>query len=395
MAFATKRRGSSYYTVYYYDKKEGKQRALPRKETPPEIHNMTPDQVKEWLLKWEAENNLQVHRALRFRLRERDELRKLWEDFQTHWQLFREIGADTLVERNHDFELYILPYFVGQLGLKNVRKWNGNILDFTKWLVGSRLKNAVARKKVLWMLKRFGEYLTAKGVLAHPWVVMIPTKNKKRETPLTTAVTPATAIGAANSLVGERPILALAILVGYFGSLGPAEVYGLHKEDFLTGEQATALAKTYEGLKRHEEFFKGHPLGSRLSVYIQRQVTSKRLEKFPKNDYRCAVVNIWHTEAATLIAELLRDMPPGRLFGYSRDHLDKLQRDHIKKKLGTTGHDLRRASALYLGRTVRLPLELLQRHLRHSQLSTTELYIREPKNLTEIIVDEQDFDDVV
>lgn len=417
MAYVYRRRKAKLWTVYYYDKTAQKIVSLPRAETPEEIYEMTKKEADKWLNEnWAARRGLAVHKAMRYHLREKDELKILWEDFQRTWKTFRSSDEQTIEYRHEQFERYILPFFVGKKGEKNVRKWRHYIIDYTTWLLTETgLQNGPSQKKMIWMLRRFGEFLVAKGVLDYPWVVLVPAKNEKRKTPLTTPLNPETVLKTAKGFLPDNPDLALALLLGYFGSLGPGEVYGLKRSDFITGEEAIANAKTYEGFLLHERHFAKHGLTSKLAVYVQRQVVSRIVEieiknskgkivkqkkvkrsqeKYPKNDYRREVVLIWHPEAAKLIGSILKEAPRGKLFQYSRDHLDRLHRVHIKSKLNATAHDLRRASALYLGRKVRLPLELLQRHLRHSQLSTTELYIREPERDKEIIIEGQDFDDV-
>ncbi|HEU4590874.1 MAG TPA: hypothetical protein VFS13_08205, partial [Steroidobacteraceae bacterium] len=63
--------------------------------------------------------------------------------------------------------------------------------------------------------------------------------------------------------------------------------------------------------------------------------------------------------------------------------------------LGVTLHDLRRASALYLGRTKGIEPFLLQDILRHADLDTMMLYTRRPTAEEDASARQQDFEDVV
>jgi hypothetical protein len=83
MAYVHRRRNSKVWTVYYYDRKRQKVRVLPRDETPTEIYAMTKKAANEWLNKnWAVRRGLVVHRAMRYHLREKDELATLWNGFQ-------------------------------------------------------------------------------------------------------------------------------------------------------------------------------------------------------------------------------------------------------------------------------------------------------------------------
>src|SRR5690606_7043674 len=89
--------------------------------------------------------------------------------------------------------------------------------------------------------------------------------------------------------------MALAVLLGYFMSLRPQEVYALAKEDFMTGEQAKSSAKTYQR-------FAKIGLGSGLSANVQRARTRHGLDQPLKTEASYGVVNCWSPEGARAIA---------------------------------------------------------------------------------------------
>ena len=98
----------------------------------------------------------------------------------------------------------------------------------------------------------------------------------------------------------------------------------------------------------------------------------------PKTHFSYGWVNIWDKAAAAIIASLLKEMPKGRLFRLTRNMSFHRWRQHGSKQLGCSLYDLRRASGLYLGRSLDIDLTILKDHLRHSDVNTTMLYIRAP-----------------
>ena len=414
MASWHRRRGGTPVTVYYYDKIRKKPAQVPRSHTK-HLDDRPEAEIDAWVDNWAAENGHKVHRAMKHSLSQTDELQVLWSDFQNYIQKMRNLEDKTMKSRENEFRGYILPYFVGKHGEKDVRNWFKHVGGFSMHvLTESGLKNMIDVKKKIWLVRRFGEYLVTSRVMTSPWVLMMPSSKVKPETTLKQRISPEEvfkearillakseipssnkALTMSGKIVGRRKTLfnnerqmALALLIGYFASLGPGEVYGLYKEDLITGLAATEAAKsTYPTFVKFD-------LGSKLTLSIERQLGDQNIEKYPKNDYRFGAAHIWNVEAARLISQLVKEMPSGRLFRLSRGRLDKLHAKLIRSTLNVTAHDLRRASALYLGRSVKIPLEALQLHLRHSEIETTMLYIREPSTAEQKSLEEQDFDDV-
>lgn len=407
------RRGNC-ITVYFYDKVSQKLSTLPRSQTK-HLDGKPEAEIDAWVNTWAEENGHKVHRALKHSLRDSDELTILWNEFQDFVQEIKKIETKTRDARDSDFYLYVVPYFVERCGEKDVRNWYKHVKKFTLFISAeSGLKNPVDRKKKIWLVRRFGEYLVTSNILSQPWVLVMPSTKVKPKTPLRVRRDPEEILSMARRLLAKadepRPrtmttpsgkvvgltktrfsndkLMALSLVIGYFASLGPGEVYGLYKEDFLTGAFAKQVVEA-----THSELQK-HGLGSGMTISVERQLGDASIEKYVKNDYRCGPVNVWDVEAARLIASIIKEMPSGRLFPLSRGRLDKLHGKHIKSVLQLTAHDLRRSSALHLGRTVKLTLETLQKHLRHAEIETTMLYIREPEVSQQKNLERQDFDDV-
>jgi integrase len=376
------------WKAYYWCRKEQKQKWAPREVTA--AWDGQPFEAAEaGLERWLAENGAARVRARRRALSQADELAHLIEDFIEECRLLRPDTSENThrAVRGH-LQTYVQQYFVNTHGVKNVRDWWQHTSGFTRWLRETFPHLSFGTVKLVGQnLRRFGEYLVEEGIIRQPWRVksLRRAAKERRITPLPRPILPAEVLEEARQL--EAP-MALALLLGYFTSLRPQEVYGLRREDFLTGERARKDAKTWERLAKLG-------LGSGLSVSVARARTRKGTEELLKTHYSYGTVNCWSAEGAQAIAALLKDLPPGPLYGETpRDELNRQWRDVVHCRLGLFLYDLRRASGLYLGRTVGADILLLQDHFRHSSIQTTLLYTRRPVGEQEKAAD-QNFDDVV
>ena len=309
-----------------------------------------------------------------------------WNEYQIYRQEIRNLDDSTKDAEGHLFWAFIARYFVDTHASKNLKNWHRYIPDLTPWLL-KELKEKQYAKRVLWALERFGKWLYVRRHIEQPWVIELPTEGRQRLTPLKTSLTPDNLLAWAQSHLTQPTTL--PALLAYFASLQPGEMYALTKEDFVTGPNAVTKTRTYAGFQKHK-------LGSRLSVRIEKiRPANKQTKSLPKNDYRYGFVNIWYPEAAKLIARLVKNCPKGLLFKHSRPHLDRLWKLGVQKDLRVSAYDMRRSSCLYLARTVRVEPTLLQDHMRHADLQTTQLYMRNPGEDLEIDVELVDFDDVV
>lgn len=383
-------------TVYYYDNQLGKLTQVPREITK-HLDGKPKDFVYKWVEDWEKKHGRLRARSERSTLSEDDLLFTLWTEYQADQKVISKRRDRTAEVETEIFFIHILPFFVGTHRKKDPADWHGLVPDFHGFLFKKKLADAT-KQKTLWTLERFGSFLVYKQHMTFPFVVRVPKRDQNKTTPLKIRKTPDEVIAFAKTTTyayadgTESDIdFNLAVLLGYFAGLSPSELFALSKEDLLTGADAAESCKTLEG-------FRKIGLGSKLGVVVNKTLLGHELSRvsiLTKNDYRTGVVNVWHAEAAKLIAAMAKDKPTGRLFPYSRGWLERAWRELVKPGLGCTPHDLRRASCLFLGRTVRMPLTLLQEHMRHASIETTMLYCREPDVPEETRVRvAQDFDDV-
>lgn len=321
----------------------------------------------------------------------------LFKQFMDEHQRLRKTSGPTRKIEEARWRGYIEPYFVGDRRARDVRLWCMFVADFPTWLGNSKLQTN-QQKKVINLARRFGEFLTRHRKIPERWWFMLPVDNCSAVTPLSAELTPDDALKFAASAPCRAQLL---LLLGYFASLRPEESFALQKRDFLTGDKARSLARTHAR-------FASAGLGSGLSIAITKAHKKDRQISEPKTRSSRAVVNIWNGDAARMIAERLRELPDGwlfpsknegrplgreALFSYWFKYGLKTKADGQEGEALMTMHDLRRASCLYLGRTLDLPVTLLQEHMRHSDIKTTMLYMRRPE-VKFAAPEEQNWDDV-
>jgi len=396
MAYVVFRRKSRKVYVYYADPKDGgKVKQLDRDKTK-HLDGKPVDHIHKWVGDWEREQGRLKDHVKRTTLRDGDPVVKLWKQYVEQQDARRDVPRrKRTVRTEHDyFHQYVVEFFVGKHQRKDPATWHDLISPFHLHLASECGLAARSRRQVLLALARFGKYLVFTQYMAFPFVVQLPRDKKAQVTPLKVRKSPAEIIKFVKeaSYKYEKIDFNLAILLGYFGALGPSELYALSKEDFITGAIVEDKCSTLEGFRKRK-------LGSKLAVVVSKTLPNdKDAEPIPlmKNDYRYGVVNIWHKEAAQLIANILKTKKPGRLFPLSYSWLVHKWKKEVFPRLQATNHDLRRASALYLGRTLRIETTLLQEHMRHADLDTTQLYMRDPlvPDADELRAAKQNFDDV-
>ena len=340
--------------------------------------------MQKWCDCWQQEHGPAVKRVMDHHLSEYDEVRVFFEGFMLERRQLRKLSDATMADERTRFYNHVIPFIVGQHGLKDVRTWYTVTPKMGPHLLSAGILKTEQVKKCLSLLSRFSKYLTMNGILPHPWLMVLPTDGDK-STLLETSLSPADVFNFVRS--NAKPELQLMALLGSFGSLRPGETFALHREDFLTGDDATGKSKTYERLKKVG-------LGSRLAVHISKALNRYSEFRLPKTHFSYGYVSIWDGEAAKMIAAILRDMPSGRLFAMTRRTLFRHWQEQVEPVLKVSLHDLRRASGLYLGRVIDIPVQLLQEQMRHARITTTELYMRRPVE-ERGAVGAQDFDDVI
>jgi integrase len=389
MAFHQLRGVRNKVYVYYHSAATNRLAQVPRELTQ-HLDGHPEQEIEAWIRQWESQHGRVRERSNRIHLGSGDKLTAVWIDYQTHRGKTRKRGDKHRKDETTVFESHIVPFFVGKHQRKDPTTWHNLVPGFHTHLFGRGLADATVRD-ILWTLRRFGEHLVFQRQMSFPFAVQAPARENRKVTPLKVRKSPddIVAFVARTEFAYQDIDFGLAILLSYFGALRPSELFALEREDFLTGKAAEDHTRTLEG-------FREQKLGSRLSVVINKTLKSGvGQEDSVKSDMSRAVVNIWHPGAARTIAELLKARPSGRLFPFSRDWLERAWCDYVKPKLGTTPHDLRRASALFLGREKRIPVTLLQEHMRHAEIETTMLYMREPSVPERVRVGRQDFDDVL
>lgn len=364
--------------IKYYDPDSGKSKRLSRDRCR-HLDDLDDKAVESWVRQW-ADENIAKSKIDLIAVYSDDEVASLIKAFLKEKEAVRKIDKSTLQQTERFFRTYILGYFVKEKGVKDVRGWQFHVTGFTHYLLAQDLSVSFI-KKILQTLRQFSEYLVRNHVLSASWVPLIPTDKKSQSTPLPKEYSPQQIITHLSSVPDDLRLLGL---IGYFASLRPAETIALTMEDFFTGEQAVSLCKT-------QMLLSGQGVGSRLSIHIdkQRDSSDRSKNKPPKTKRSVGYVAVWSKEGAREIASLLSGKE-GALFPHSRDRYFK---QWTKHGLDISLHDLRRSSALYLGRTVNIPVQLLQEHMRHTDIKTTMLYMRRPES-EKAEVKKQDFSDV-
>lgn len=348
------RRYSHGVVVFY--REEGKQCRLGRDET--RHLDTEPDHnIDQWVANWSLAN--EGAKPQTEHLTHADTL-SLVEAFCTYL-VARKKSPKTIAQHRHNLTAHCLPFFVSLHQLTAPALWptkSVRLLEHLEGLgVGARTINtANVSMRVFW------NWLLEEGKGAGP-LLLRNAVQEANETPLNFTVTPEEVLAYAY----KSPEATALAWLGFFFSLRPQEVVALRPSDFRAGKAATEL----ECCKVMAEA----KLYGRLAVNITRQRVGNKFTA-PKSDSK-GWVACFHEEAARVIVEVLRGLPPDKLIFEHR--LDWLFR--VWKREGYPGltlKDLRRASIYWLGHHTKLPFIALKNHARHSDPSTTALYVRRP-----------------
>jgi integrase len=377
------RKKSGKVVAYYYDREHSK--AVVIKALPPEVHTLSDDEINEWLVNWEISKGYDRSKARRKSLSEDSDVNKAFNHYVRDKQ-DAGVSKRTLVNERQMFDL-LCSYFILKHECQTLQDWHSHQFGLKNWLRDQEYSDK-HRAQTVQTFNRFGNWCRENGYIAIAWKVTPYKKNLKRnkETPLPKEATPDEILSAARHLKTNHPIWCFAVLLGYFANLRPEETFQLCKSDFITGDSAILASKTYKRLKQVN-------LGTKLAVKITKARIEGLEEGPPKNFNSNGVVTVWNADAAKMLADLLRAFGNDLVFTHTKDYLFKTYKKVCFPLLGLTLHDLRRSSALYLGRTIGVEPFLLQDMLRHADLETTQLYTRRPDEVVES--SEPDFDDVV
>jgi integrase len=388
MASWTRKRNKQ-VVVYYWDSKQSKQVNLPRSQTK-HLDTFTDDKIDLWVENWQNSNGKPLDKINRIKLKASDDLSNLITKYQAE-RLEDGTSARTLQNEKIIFDKYILPYFVGLHKAKDIRKWRELGGNLRAWLTENTTLDVKTKRAVIQTVNRFGRWLADLNKIDVAWRFRTPSlklKRRDRKSPLPRILEPKEVIAAAKTIktLGHTN-WAIALLVGYFACLRPEETFALTINDILTGTDVDKESQTLDRLRE-----KG--LGVTLALDINKALITGTTIGPPKNYYSNGIATIWHKEGGKLLAECLRDWNEDKFFDRTKDYLFHYYRKHISKYLNVTLHDLRRASGLYLGRTLGLDPFLLQDILRHGDIESTLEYTRRPKDSREVKVRKQNFDEV-
>ena len=224
--------------VYYYDTRTGKQRWVSRKLTK-HLDGASIEVIEAWVLNWKQDHGIERDKIAKVSLKDSDLLAQLFAGYQSHRQALREI-ADITIKRERDrFERFAFNYFITKHNQKRPHLWHQYVPAYYEYLRGLELDvNTI--KTLLWDIERFGKYLVFVRYMDHPYAVMIPRRSNRKITPLKRHITPEAILGARFPRTRNRRDKAgrfnhrLAVLLGYFATLAPSELFALERKDFLT-----------------------------------------------------------------------------------------------------------------------------------------------------------------
>jgi len=345
-------------SVYYY--MNGKQKKLPRAETT-HLDNEPDHNIEYWITNWELSH--QVRRVPTVRLSD-TEVIKLLDRFCKYMQ---SRGKDERTIRGYRNGLlaYTLPFFVEIELLRSPSFWPSRSIKLLAHMettlgLGPRTINTYNVA-----LRRFWHWMTEEGIVDQPLRLRNAIVGGSK-TPLKFTITPKDVLDH----VYGSPKIRLIALIGFFFSLRSQELAAICPSDFKGGSKVTGLECCKVMAKAK--------LYSRFAAKITKQKSGKNI-KGPKNN-STGWVACFDERAAREIVELLRDLPPTEPIWTTRpDWLYKVWgREGFP---GITIKDLRRASIYWLGHYGGMDFTALKNHARHSDPSTTALYVRRPDDL--------------
>lgn len=348
--------------------RDGAQRRLARAETKHLDHE--PDSnVDFWVRAWSERNGEST--VERPTLRTSDV--HLVEAYVGYLKSLGTKSPKTLHYHRHLLTTLALPYFSLECGLDDCNAWPSVATRLTAW-VRAKGESESQVQKLNAALRGLWEWLADEGhVLGGVALRLRRPIRRETVTPLPKLVYPDEALAA---LSGAPSTIAFLGLCGYFLSLRPQETFALRPSDFRAGRAATEL-EACRASARLVNY-------GRLAANVTRQRRQDGSYVPPKR-FSVGWVSCFDERAARRLVELLqgKDASQSVLWTARPDHWLAAwrvwaQADHALK--GMTLKDLRRASAHWLGHYTGFANAgtNLQKHLRHKDPKTTQLYLRRP-----------------
>jgi integrase len=284
----------------------------------------------------------------------------------------RKLNPSTIEMRRMSLVRDVVPFFIQQK-LLNPIDWPVKSVKLLEHFKAQGLSNNTILHNNT-ALHQFWKWLKEENLVPSS----LPTLNLRRpviihnSTPLKFSLTPDMVLAYARS---AKPELAFVALAGYFFSLRTQEVLALTRTDFRAGSACLEL--------QCAKVMLNHKLYSRFCVNISKQ-NSRSLKdpKAPPKVNSRGWVACFSEEAAKMLVGLIKalavesgDSKPLVPFGVDWN-VKVWRRGGIP---GITLKDLRRASIYWLGHYTTLGIVEIKNHARHSQIKTTELYLRRPE----------------
>lgn len=354
MASFTRRRGGQ---VTVWVRKDGKNVPLPRSKT--KHLDYEPDHnVRAWIAQWEEQNGIRPVSDAK--------LNELLERFIIYCRDDLKRDLQTYTEHQRHLEQHVLPYF---LTLDPPRT------DPNSWPSCSVQMRDALRKEGLTegqiyrcniALRQFFKWLAEEKEVLGDGTLLLRKPDMSEyggETPLKVFLNPPDVL----DLIAKapHPDWALTLVLGYFFSLRPEEIFGARVGDLRVG----AAVRTLEASKAMRKL----GLYDGLAFNVTRQMNKRGKEGNPKDDSFGWVCCFDKTAAATLVQSLGNKQPDERIlermpYKFYKDW----PFDEFEPK------DLRRASLYWLGHNTDMSQNQMMKHARQKTEEALRLYLRRP-----------------
>ena len=356
--------------LFVYTRNDGRQvQVKPRSEY---SHlDAAPDyEIEAWVKQWSEQYENKKVRKDNILFSD-DSLNRYLADYVVYLRDVKELAQGTREKYLSLVRRYAIPYFLEQ-GLKDPQQWAGvsvRLYDYLKKLECSPVLVAEVNNA----LRGFFSWMQEQGIVAYGGELRLrQSRRQSKPTPLAYTIMPEQILKFIRA-TSDVEIKIIALL-GYFFSLRSQEIFAAVPERFRAGDDAKRLecSKAMAALELFDELV--------FEVKVQQRSRSK--EHATPKSHSAGWVCCFSREAA----ELLKDILNARK-DLSEQFLARDNRAIYRKwELATKGTELesidikslRRASLYHLGHHTQITLVNLQKHARHRQSSTTEIYLRRP-----------------
>ncbi len=344
--------------VYYWCRATGKQKALSRDLTR-HLDPLTDSEIDLWL------KNQSDLTKLPLRIEPLPEDHKMVaEVFRFTSYLKEDLKRHPYTAKAHEDNLIriALPFFFHIQNIESIDQIKVHSSKLREFLKKERYSQTRI-KNIQMSLRMFWTWLCEENI-AEGTIFLRKGPSENKSIPLKRTPSPDEIL----TWIAPTDELRLLLLVGYFFSLRPQEIFALKPIDFLWGPKVETLeaANVMKRAKLYSEFC--------VRIRFQRSRSIGITE--PKADSR-GIVACFHEKAALIIIELIRNRPSHELlFPYGNDWYYKLWRRMGYPDLSLK--DCRRASLYWLGHYTCLEITALKNHARHKDIATTSLYTRRP-----------------